>query len=103
MYKQKLQPYKETTKREDWPNTDLSARKFAEASGVKYPLYISSTTYRTNLYENYFISPRSLNVMWLLLQNSPLRQGQSLRSAGSTINTTVSFRFLALIYNLYNM
>ena len=60
MYKQKLQPYKETTKREDWPNTDLSARKFAEASGVKYPLYISSTTYRTNLYENYFISPRSV-------------------------------------------
>ena len=78
------------------------------ALGVKYPLYISSTTYRTNLYElmvrkNDFISPRSINVMWLLLQNSPLRQGQSLRNAGSTINTTVSFRFLALIYNLYNM
>ena len=38
-----------------------------------------------------------------MLQNSTLRYGKSLRTAGSTINRTVSFRFLAFIYDPYNI
>ena len=38
-----------------------------------------------------------------MLQNSPLRQGEFLRSAGSTINRNVSFRFPAFVYDPYNI
>ena len=44
-----------------------------------------------------------INSSCFLMQNYPLRLGKSIRSAGSTINRTVSFRFFAFVCDAYNV